>query len=133
MSHHEKFDRELDEMKWPVTENVNPTYFSPDLQFQNPDVKLSGIDEYARAVNKLFDQNTSRAEIISTTVTSPTTITVTWRLSGKVKIRPGLNIKPYICYTDFLLGDQGFVSHTFKKIDLTSPGGISSLAPCFPS
>ncbi|KAI2503616.1 hypothetical protein MHU86_10812 [Fragilaria crotonensis] len=114
----EKLDRELYEKEWFVTGNVNPTYFSPNFQFQDPDVKLSGIEEYARAVNKLFDQNTSRAEIISTTVTSPTTITVTWRLSGKVKIGPGLNIKPYICYTDFLVDNQGLICFQEDRFDI---------------
>ena len=57
-------------------------------------------------MNKIFDQSTARAEIISTVVnteaTKPT-ITVTWRLSGGVNIAGGLTIKPYIVYTDFVV------------------------------
>lgn len=97
-------DAELYEKEWFVTGKVNPIYFADEFEFQDPDVKLTGIEEYARGVNKLFDQETSRAEIISTLVsdTKPNTIRVTWRLSGKVNIGPkGLTIKPYICYTDF--------------------------------
>ena len=60
---------------------------------------------YKRQVYKLFDQETSRAEIVSTEVVKDTpddqTITCTWRLSGKVNIGFGLPIKPYIVYTDF--------------------------------
>ena len=84
-------DYELFNREWFVTGDINPIYFSDDFQFQDPDVKLTGVEEYARGVYKLFDQDTSRAEIISTVVdaTVPNTITVTWRLSGGVSIGPG--------------------------------------------
>eukprot|EP00980_Cylindrotheca_fusiformis_P010819 scaffold2447_cov110-Cylindrotheca_fusiformis.AAC.1 len=101
-------DYELYNKEWFVTGNVNPVYFSDSFEFQDPDVKLSGIEDYARGVYKLFDQETSRAEIISTVRndTVPNTITCTWRLSGKVNIGPGLSIKPYICYTDFTIDEN---------------------------
>lgn len=104
----ETLDAELCEKEWFVTGNVNPIYFDDNFQFQDPDVKLTGIEEYARGVKKLFDQATSRAQIISSVVntTIPNTITVTWRLSGGVNIGPGLTIKPYICYTDFTIDDN---------------------------
>jgi hypothetical protein len=102
-------DAELYEKEWFVTGRVNPIYFADSFRFEDPDVKLDGIESYARGVYKLFDQATSRAEIISTNVSSSNTepgnnkITCTWRLSGKVSIGPGggLTIKPYIVYTDF--------------------------------
>lgn len=103
----EALDYELIEKEWFVTGNVNPSYFSESFEFQDPDVQLKGIEEYARGVRKLFDQETSRAEIISTVVNSTTStpekpiITCTWRLSGGVNIGFGLTIKPYIVYTDF--------------------------------
>merc|ERR1712157_259404 len=93
-------DYELIESEWFVTGNVNPSYFSQEFEFQDPDVELKGIEEYARGVNKLFDQSTSRAEILSTvvntTVSTPDrpVITCTWRLSGNVNIAFGLSIKP---------------------------------------
>ena len=102
-------DYELIEKEWFVTGNVNPCYFSEDFEFQDPDVQLKGIKEYALGVRKLFDQMTSRAQIISTEInTSASTpeapvITCTWRLSGVVNIAYGLTIKPYIVYTDFTI------------------------------
>jgi hypothetical protein len=101
-------DAELYEREWFVTGNVNPIYFSENFVFQDPDVRLDGIEAYARGVNKLFDQETSRAEIISTTVNPdvPNTITCTWRLSGKANIGPGLTIKPYIVYTDLKIDPE---------------------------
>jgi hypothetical protein len=100
-------DYELIESEWFVTGKVNPSYFCDSFEFQDPDVQLKGIDEYARAVNKLFDQSTSRAEIVSTVVNEAAStlkkpvITCTWRLSGNVNIAFGLPIKPYIVFTDF--------------------------------
>lgn len=102
-------DYELSNKEWFVTGNVNPIYFADDFEFQDPDVQLSGIEDYARGVYKLFDQSCSRAEIIRTEVNpslGPNIITVTWRLSGKVSIGPGLTIKPYICYSDFTVDDD---------------------------
>jgi hypothetical protein len=102
-------DCELIEKQWFVTGNVNPRYFSDDFEFQDPDVQLKGIEEYARGVNKLFDQSTSEAQIISTVVNESAStpekpvLTVTWRLSGGVNIGFGLTIKPYIVYTDFVV------------------------------
>jgi hypothetical protein len=102
-------DCELIEKQWFVTGNVNPSYFSDEFEFQDPDVQLKGIEEYARGVNKLFDQSISEAQIISTVVNDSAStpekpmLTVTWRLSGGVNIGFGLKIKPYIVYTDFVI------------------------------
>ena len=101
-------DAELVQKEWFVTGNVNPIYFADSFVFQDPDVRLEGIEAYARGVNTLFDQTVSRAEIISTlpaaAADKPNVITCTWRLSGKANIGPfGLTIKPYIVYTDFTI------------------------------
>lgn len=88
--------------------------------------------DYARGVFKLFDQETSRAEIISTEVNTdiPNTITVTWRLSGAVSIGPGLKIKPYICYTDFTVNSDGLISFQEDRFDI--PGWDILLSALFP-
>jgi hypothetical protein len=115
-------DYELIQSEWFVTGKVNPIYFANNFQFQDPDVKLNGVEEYARGVNKLFDQTCSRAEIIKTDVNTEKNdvmaITVQWRLSGKVKIGIGLTIKPYIVYTDFLLDDKGLIVFQEDRFDI---------------
>lgn len=126
-------DYELYEKEWFVTGNVNPIYFSDSFQFQDPDVKLTGIEDYARGVKKLFNQATSRAQIISTEVNTaiPNTITVTWRLSGGVNIGPGLTIKPYICYTDFTVDENsGLIVFQEDRFDI--PGWDILLSALFP-
>ena len=115
-------DYELTEKEWFVTGKVNPIYFSDDFEFQDPDVQLSGIEDYARGVYKLFDQDCSRAEIISCTVNpnlGPNIITVTWRLSGKVSIGPGLTIKPYICFSGFTVDEEsGLIVRQEDRFDI---------------
>jgi hypothetical protein len=114
-------DAELYDKEWFVTGKVNPIYFDDSFRFQDPDVKLDGIEAYARGVNKLFDQVTSRAEIISTVVntTVPNTLTCTWRLSGKVDVGPGLNIKPYLVFTDFTVDpDSGLIFFQEDRFDI---------------
>ncbi|MGK3745580.1 MAG: hypothetical protein ACI8RD_014859 [Bacillariaceae sp.] len=102
-------DYELTEKEWFVSGDVNPSYFSEDFEFQDPDVKVSSIEDYSKGVRKIFNQSTSRAEILSTVVNEEVStlerpvITCTWRLSGGVNIGFGLNIKPYIVYTDFTI------------------------------
>lgn len=126
-------DYEITEKEWFVTGRVNPIYFSDDFEFQDPDVKLSGIEDYARGVYKLFDQTCSRAEIISTVKSDevPRTITCTWRLSGKVSIGPGLTIKPYICYTDFTV-DEGTGLITMQEDRFDIPQWDILLSALFP-
>ena len=126
-------DYELYNKEWFVTGRVNPIYFDEKFTFQDPDVKLTGIEEYARGVLKLFDQSTSRAEIISTVVntTVPNTITVTWRLSGGVSIGPGLIIKPYICYTDFTVDEESGLI-VFQEDRFSIPGWDILLSALFP-
>jgi hypothetical protein len=114
-------DAELYDKEWFVTGKVNPIYFADTFRFQDPDVKLDGIEAYARGVNKLFDQVTSRAEIISTVVnaTVPNTLTCTWRLSGKVDVGPGLNIKPYLVFTDFTVDpESGLILFQEDRFDI---------------
>mmetsp|Transcript_17154 Transcript_17154/g.22313 ORF Transcript_17154/g.22313 Transcript_17154/m.22313 type:complete len:306 (-) Transcript_17154:243-1160(-) len=115
-------DAELYKKEWFVTGKVNPIYFSESFRFEDPDVKLDGIENYARGVCKIFDQKTSRAEIISTKVNpelGPNTITCTWRLSGYANIGPGISIKPYIVYTDFSVNpESGLIDLQEDRFDL---------------
>ena len=38
-----------------------PQYFSNDFVFKDPDVSLTGIQEYCEGVRKIFDQATARS------------------------------------------------------------------------
>lgn len=130
-------DYELIEKEWFVTGNVNPMYFSDDFEFQDPDVQVEGIDEYAKGVRKIFDQETSRAEILSTQINEETStterpiITIQWRLSGKVNVGPGLTIKPYLIDTDFVI-DPTTMLVIFQEDRFSIPAWDIFLSALFP-
>lgn len=120
-------DYELTEKEWFVTGNVNPSYFSKNFRFQDPDVKVESIEDYSNGVQKIFNQSTARAEILSTVVNEDAStpekpvITITWRLSGGVNIGFGLDIKPYIVYTDFVIDpDTSLVIFQEDRFDIPS-------------
>lgn len=116
--------------EWFVTGDVDPSFFSNDFVFQDPDVSTSGgIQSYATGVAKIFS-TCSRAEYISTEIFDDVTFTVTWRLSGKVNILGGLRIKPFIVYSDFAVDDKGLIC--FQKDRFSIPSYdilISALIP----
>jgi hypothetical protein len=123
--------------EWFVTGNIDPSFFSNDFVFEDPDVKVKGVREYAMGVRKIFDQAVSRAEVLSVDIISREekvrdfSFTVTWRLSGRVNIGFGLNIKPYIIYTDFAVSpiDNLIVSQLDR---FSIPGYDILLSALFP-
>lgn len=124
---------ELTEKEWFVNGNVDPSFFSNDFTFQDPDVKIKGIEEYARGVNKIFSQENSRAEIIAVRKNNEAadTLTVTWRLSGSVNIGFGLNIKPFVVFTDFVVSpSDGLI--VFQEDRFSLPGSDIVLSAFFP-
>ena len=126
-------EKELTQREWFVTGNVDPTFFSDSFAFQDPDVKIKGIENYARGVNKIFSQKDSRAEIIAARVNEveANTITVTWRLEGTVKVGPGLKIKPFVVFTDFLVDERdGLI--VFQLDRFGNPGSDIVLSSLFP-
>ena len=138
-------DQALREREWFVTGNVMTEFFADEFEFQDPNVQLSGIENYAKGVRKLFNQDTSRAEVISVELNlnpereraGTRVITVEWRLSGNVNIgpisksSPGLYIKPYICYTDLYVRDSdGLIVFQEDRFDI--PGWDIVLSALFP-
>lgn len=61
-------------------------------------------------VRKLFDQATSKAELITVT-SNPAArlITITWRLEGRVNLPFKPKIKPYVVTTTLGLDDDGLI------------------------
>ena len=120
--------------EWFVTGNIDPTFFSDDFVFEDPDVKVKGVREYALGVRKIFDQTVSRAEIVQVDINRggpENSFTVTWRLSGRVNIGFGLNIKPYLVFTDFVVSPTDLL--IVSQVDRFSiPGYDILLSALFP-
>lgn len=103
-------EESLIEREWFVTGLADPQFFSEDFQFEDPDVKVSGLEEYCKGVQKIFNQKISRAEVICVAVNETLVnknntkmISVLWRLSGGVNLAFGLTIKPFLVRTDFIV------------------------------
>jgi len=48
--------------------------------------RATGVEPYTKAVAALFDPSVSRADLISTDIIGPDSITLRWRLEGKLRI-----------------------------------------------
>lgn len=126
-------ETELTKKEWFVNGNVDPSFFSNDFTFQDPDVKIKGIEEYARGVNKIFSQKNARAEIVAVRENKEAlnTLTVTWRLSGSVNLGFGVAIKPFVVFTDFVVSpSDGLI--VFQEDRFSLPGSDIVLSAFFP-
>jgi hypothetical protein len=83
-----------------------------------------------RRVNKIFSQKNSRAEIIAVrkSETAENTLTVSWRLSGTINIGLGLQIKPFIVFTNFVVGSDGLI---ISQEDIFSIPGLDIVLSAF--
>ena len=121
-------DRGLREREWFVTGRVLPELFADDFEFRDPDVSLKGIDNYAKGVARLFASN-ARCEVVRCDLDDDDTVRVEWRLSGGVKVGPGLEVKPYVVYTDLKVRD-GLV--VFQEDRFSIPGWQILVGALFP-
>lgn len=99
----QRLDQELYEKEWFVTGHVDPKYFHTDFCYEDADVVLNSLEEYARDVHAVFDQSCSRAEVVETKVNRERaqTITCTWRCSGRANLLWGIDIKPFMVTTNW--------------------------------
>ena len=110
-------DRGLRANEWFVTGRVLPELFADDFKFEDPDVSLTGIQNYAEGVARLFGDD-ARCEVIACAPRGED-IAVDWRLSGSVRVGPGATIKPYVVHTTFRVAD-GLV--VFQEDEFSIPG-----------
>jgi len=123
----------LKQREWLVTGNIDTSFFSEDFIFKDPNVTVEGCEEYARGVNRLFDQEMSRAMLYSAEVDSDLPgVRVDWRCSGRVNIGPlGLDIKPYVVSTFFTVDEKnGLITYQEDKFGI--PGYDIVLSALFP-
>ncbi|CAM9605770.1 unnamed protein product [Ascophyllum nodosum] len=102
-------DEGLKRHGWFVTGRVDASLFSDSFFFSDPQVSLTGVDKYAEGVAKLFDQEESRCDVISTEVEEDNVV-VRWRLSGRINLPFKPPIKPYVVVTTFERDTEGLLS-----------------------
>ncbi len=124
-------DAGLRAREWFVSGRGLPELFSDSFAFSDPDVSLAGFEPYCRQVRRLFDQETARCEVVCCAATAERTITVVWRLSGRVSLGPGVEIKPYVVTSTLTTdGDTGLVAS--QEDEFSIPGWdilLSALLP----
>lgn len=59
----------------------------------------AGVEPYTKAVAALFDPSVSKADLISSSVSGPNSITLRWRLEGKLKIGEEVLLLLWCCWT----------------------------------
>lgn len=84
---------------WFVTGRSMPELFADSFSFSDPQVSLTGIEDYSRGVRKFYKQGSAVGEVVCTAATAPNTITVVWRNYGTVNIGPGFDLAPYLVTT----------------------------------
>ena len=94
-----RLDAGLRQECWFVTGRSQPEFFADSFTFSDPQVSLTGIEEYSRGVRSFYKQGTAVGEIVCTAATAPDTITVVWRNYGTVNIGPGFDLAPYLVTT----------------------------------
>ena len=122
------FKKSYSTREWFVTGVTDPSFFADDFSFSDPDVALKGIENYSRGVNKLFDQKTTRGQIIKIIINEKETdeapqnsLTVEWRLEGKVNIGPGVGIKAFVVYSDLTVNkDSGLIEFQKDRFSISS-------------
>lgn len=129
----------LEERQWFVTGNIDLSFFSDDFSFEDPDVKIKGIEEYSSGVRRIFNQERNpEAEILSVNVVDANFITVTWRIRVWVNIAWGIRIRPYIIETDFQVDPKtGLLMSqkdrfTVPSYQILIPSLFPFLEPIFP-
>lgn len=96
----QKIEKGLRRDCWFVTGRSMPELFADSFTFSDPQVSLTGIEDYSRGVRKFYKQDGSAiGEVVCTGVTAPNTITVIWRNYGTVNIGPGFELAPYLVTT----------------------------------
>lgn len=103
-------EAKLSSSEWFVTGMVDPSLFANEFSFKDDSVATKGIKSYAEGVRKIFDQETSRAEIIRVeSDAKKKVIVVTWRLEGCVNLPFKPRITPYVVTTTFGVDSDGLI------------------------
>ncbi|CAM9824353.1 unnamed protein product [Phaeothamnion confervicola] len=110
-------ERGLGKYEWFVTGRCDASLFTDDFIFTDPSVSLKGLAAYSQGVARLFDQETSRAEMISVTAADEATIVVVWRLEGRVNLPGKPRIKPYIVTTTYCRDGNGLIVSQQDEFD----------------
>ena len=114
-------DEKLYESEWFVNGNVDEELFHEDFVYQQNDpamIQMNSLQDYVDMLQTLFDSK-SRAQVICTEATEEDKkISCTWRLSGKMNILWGFDLKPVLVTTDFYISDDGRIERQVDQFSV---------------
>lgn len=103
-------DSGLRKYSWFVTGRVDQTLFADAFDFVDPSVKVESIEDYARGVARLFDQETAKMDVVDCRLSDAgDAVLVCWRLEGRVNLPFKPRIKPFLVDTTLLIGEDGLI------------------------
>lgn len=125
-------DRDFQDGQYYVTGKLTKDLYAPDCRFKDPTTDVKGVEPYTKAVAALFDPEVSKADLISSEVSGSNSITLRWRLEGKLKIG-NLPIKPYTGTTVYTIDeDSGKITGHTETWDISALDAfVSTLLPGF--
>mmetsp|Transcript_5956 Transcript_5956/g.11160 ORF Transcript_5956/g.11160 Transcript_5956/m.11160 type:complete len:265 (-) Transcript_5956:90-884(-) len=109
---------------WFVSGRVPKVLFASDFKFQDPDVRLDGIEAYGKGVASLFDQDLTKASVLDVIATGPKEIQVRWELAATVGLPPTLpfrlgtvELPKYVVTSTLKVNNFGLVDEQKDEFD----------------
>jgi hypothetical protein len=113
-----ELEKGLSKNEWFVSGDVGQwaCLFSDEFSFSDDTVAIKGgkdgLRQYATGVKMIFDQETSRAQVVGVRVEGTRTILVRWRLEGGVNVGSfKLKILPYLIDTTLIVDSEGLIAN----------------------
>lgn len=125
-------DKDFQQGQYYVTGNLTADLYDPSCRFKDPTTDVKGVEPYTKAVAALFDPEVSKADLLSSSVSGPNSITLRWRLEGRLKIGQ-LPIKPYTGTTVYTVDESsGKITGHTETWDISALDAfVSTLIPSF--
>jgi hypothetical protein len=95
-----------------ITGDLSTSIYRDDCLFDSvdPDFPILGLKKYLSSSSQLFDRKVSKAELQAIEINTITkTITVDWRLEGKINLPWHPTFKPFTGRTTYYLDEQNLI------------------------
>jgi hypothetical protein len=104
-----------------ITGRLNTTVYRDDCEFHgpDPDMPVRGLRKYLNAASQLFEQRSSRAELLSLKVVSEDKIVARWRLKGVLRLPWRPTVPEWTGKTIYHTDSQGLVYKHEEEWDIS--------------
>jgi hypothetical protein len=104
-----------------ITGRLNTTVYRDDCEFHgpDPDMPVRGLRKYLNAVSQLFEQRSSRAELVSLEVVNEDKIVARWRLKGVLRLPWRPTVPEWTGKTTYHTDSHGLVYKHEEEWDIS--------------